>query len=209
MERDGDVFEVYTAAKMGLLAFPEMQETARLALRAITLQDLGARPKAWDKWWQRAKKRSRLDWLIEGLASEELELRAAAHRELADLAGDDFGYRAWPRARCPLHRPRSPRPTSRTSSSAGGAGTDDATGTAARAVNVERSATHRPMGSASHVVTEGASGPRHAVSIITSAAAMGQACRRGAGRSRDRPWCSASSRRCAKQQFHQAGAVSG
>gem|GEM_PF-990042 len=79
---------------LGLLAFPEMQETARLALRAITLQDLGARPKAWDKWWQRAKKRSRLDWLIEGLASEELDLRSAAHRELADLAGDDFGYRA-------------------------------------------------------------------------------------------------------------------
>jgi hypothetical protein len=35
----------------------------------------------------------RLDWLLEGLASEELELRSAAHRELAGLAGDDFGYR--------------------------------------------------------------------------------------------------------------------
>ena len=79
---------------MTLLGFNEMQEPARHALRAITLQDFGARPKAWEKWWARAKKRSRLDWLLEALSSEELSLRSAAHRELADLAGDDFGYRA-------------------------------------------------------------------------------------------------------------------
>ena len=79
---------------MSLLGFSEMQDTARQALRAITLQDLGARPKGWEKWWTRAKKRSRLDWLLEALSSEELGLRSGAHRELADLAGDDFGYRA-------------------------------------------------------------------------------------------------------------------
>ena len=78
---------------LGLLGLPEMQDTARQALRTISLQDLGSRPRAWEKWWQRAKKHSRLDWLLEGLASEELELRSAAHRELAGLAGDDFGYR--------------------------------------------------------------------------------------------------------------------
>jgi hypothetical protein len=78
---------------VSLLAFSEMQDGARLALRAISLQDLGGRPKPWDKWWQRAKKRSRVDWLIEGLQSEELSLRQAAHRELAPLTGDDFGYR--------------------------------------------------------------------------------------------------------------------
>ncbi len=78
---------------LGLLGLPEMQDTARHALRTISLQDLGSRPRAWEKWWQRAKKHSRLDWLLEGLASEELELRSAAHRELAGLAGDDFGYR--------------------------------------------------------------------------------------------------------------------
>lgn len=78
---------------IGLLNGVEMQETARKALRTITVADMGARPKAWEKWWQRAKKRSRLDWLIESLGSEELALRTAAHRELRDLAGDDFGYR--------------------------------------------------------------------------------------------------------------------
>ena len=79
---------------IGLLAQPDMQDTARRALRGVTLQDLGARPRTWEKWWAKAKKRSRLDWLIDALSSEELELRSAAHRELADLAGDDFGYRA-------------------------------------------------------------------------------------------------------------------
>jgi ribulose-5-phosphate 4-epimerase/fuculose-1-phosphate aldolase len=39
------------------------------------------------------RKRSRIDWLIDGLGSEELELRSAAWRELAALVGDDFGYR--------------------------------------------------------------------------------------------------------------------
>ncbi len=68
-------------------------DTARTALRAVTLQDHGARPRAWEKWWAKAKKLSRIDWLIEGLGSEELELRRAAHTELRTVTGDDFGYR--------------------------------------------------------------------------------------------------------------------
>ena len=71
----------------------ELAETARQALRSIALQDYGARPRGWEKWWAKAKKRSRLDWLIDALSSEELELRTQAHRELQALAGDDFGYR--------------------------------------------------------------------------------------------------------------------
>lgn len=71
----------------------ELATDAQRALRAITLQDHGVRARGWDKWWQKAKKRSRVDWLIEGLASEDRELRAIAHVELAALAGDDFGYR--------------------------------------------------------------------------------------------------------------------
>lgn len=78
---------------MGLLSSTEMQEIARRALRAITLVDHGIRSRGWEKWWARARKRSRIDWLIDGLGSEELELRSAAWRELAALAGDDFGYR--------------------------------------------------------------------------------------------------------------------
>lgn len=71
----------------------ELVEDAHQALRMITLQDFGARPRGWERWWQKAKKRSRVDWLIEGLSSEDRELRSLAHVELAALAGDDFGYR--------------------------------------------------------------------------------------------------------------------
>lgn len=78
---------------MNLLSSTEMQEIARRALRAITLVDHGTRSKGWEKWWARGRKRSRIDWLIDGLGSEELELRSAAWRELAALVGDDFGYR--------------------------------------------------------------------------------------------------------------------
>jgi hypothetical protein len=79
---------------MGLVAHPQLGSVARDSLRAITLQDFGAKPKAWDKWWQKAKKRTRIDWLLEGLLSDELELREASVRELAAIVGSDFGYRA-------------------------------------------------------------------------------------------------------------------
>ena len=80
---------------IGLLTTADatLVEATRSALRGIALQDFGTRAKAWERWWSKAKKRSRLDWLIDALSSEELGLRQDAHRELASLAGDDFGYR--------------------------------------------------------------------------------------------------------------------
>lgn len=78
---------------LGLLSSPDLQEVAARALRAITLVDFGTRAKGWEKWWSKARKRSRIDWLIDGLGSEELELRSSAWRELTSLVGDDFGYR--------------------------------------------------------------------------------------------------------------------
>ncbi len=80
-------------ALLGSVSEGALAEDVRTALRAIALADFGNRPKPWEKWWSKAKKRSRLDWLIDALSSEELELRQGAHRELASLAGDDFGYR--------------------------------------------------------------------------------------------------------------------
>jgi hypothetical protein len=72
----------------------ELAEDAHQALRVITLQDFGVRARGWDKWWQKAKKRSRVDWLIKGLQSEDRELRTIAQVELTSITGDDFGYRA-------------------------------------------------------------------------------------------------------------------
>ncbi len=70
-----------------------LADTAREALQAITLQDHGDRTRPWEKWWSRAKKASRVDWLIEALAADELDRRRAAHNELRAFTGDDLGYR--------------------------------------------------------------------------------------------------------------------
>lgn len=72
---------------------PEVARSARGALKQITLQDLGPLAKAWDRWWRRAKKKTRIDWLIEGLRSRDRDLRYIASIELTRLAGESFGYR--------------------------------------------------------------------------------------------------------------------
>jgi hypothetical protein len=81
-------------AMIALVGHPDLGAAAREALRAVTLQDFGAKVKLWDRWWQKAKKKTRIDWLLEGLLSEELVLRELAHRELSSVASSDFGYRA-------------------------------------------------------------------------------------------------------------------
>lgn len=71
----------------------ELADDLRLALRAVTLRDLGVRARGWERWWAKARKKSRVDWLLDGLDSEDRELRSIASLELTALSGDDFGYR--------------------------------------------------------------------------------------------------------------------
>lgn len=71
----------------------EVAKASRSALKQITLQDLGPLSKAWEKWWKRARKKSRIDWLIEGLRSRDRDLRYIASIELSRLSGESFGYR--------------------------------------------------------------------------------------------------------------------
>ncbi len=72
----------------------EHSEDVRQSLRAITLADFGIKARAWEKWWGRAKKQSRVDWLLDGLLSDDRELRVISHQELTALAGDAHGYHA-------------------------------------------------------------------------------------------------------------------
>ena len=71
----------------------ELAHELRTALRPITLQDFGTRGKAWQRWWAKAKRKSRMDWLIDGLSSDDRDLRAQALVELEQLTGDSFGYK--------------------------------------------------------------------------------------------------------------------
>jgi hypothetical protein len=65
---------------------------AHAALVAITADDLGDRSKRWLEWWARMGNRSRVEWLLEGLAHRTPEIRLLASSELHELTHEYFGY---------------------------------------------------------------------------------------------------------------------
>ncbi len=65
---------------------------ARRALVALTAQDFGSSERKWRKWFDGARKRHRIEWLIEGLAHKEDAIREAAINDLRRLTGEYFGY---------------------------------------------------------------------------------------------------------------------
>jgi hypothetical protein len=67
-------------------------EHARRALVALAAQDFGASERKWRKWWDGARKRHRIEWLIEGLGHKEATIREAAIHGLRRLTGEYFGY---------------------------------------------------------------------------------------------------------------------
>ena len=89
----GQLHDVHAVPLLVALLSEELGSTAHQALRTLTRHDYGFRPNGWEKWWAKAKKRSRVEWLIDALSCADLGLRTEAHRELKAAAGDDFGYR--------------------------------------------------------------------------------------------------------------------
>ncbi|HXT99211.1 MAG TPA: hypothetical protein VN853_23125 [Polyangia bacterium] len=67
-------------------------EAAHAALVALTLQDLGGKPKRWAAWWKEHEADDRMEWLFDGLGHKTTEIRAAAEQELRALTGEYFGY---------------------------------------------------------------------------------------------------------------------
>jgi hypothetical protein len=67
-------------------------EHARKALMALTAQDFGLSEKKWRKWHETARKRHRIEWLIEGLVHKEDAIREIAINDLRRLTGEYFGY---------------------------------------------------------------------------------------------------------------------
>jgi HEAT repeat protein len=65
---------------------------ARRALTALTAQDFGASERKWRKWYEAARRRHRVEWLIEGLAHKEDAIRETAINALRRLTGEYFGY---------------------------------------------------------------------------------------------------------------------
>jgi hypothetical protein len=65
---------------------------AQASLVTLTCEDLGRRPKRWLDWWTEMGNRSRVEWLLEGLAHKSPELRLLASNELYEVCGEYFGY---------------------------------------------------------------------------------------------------------------------
>ena len=67
-------------------------EHARRALVALTAQDFGTSERKWRKWYEGARTRHRIEWLIEGLAHKEDAIRESSINDLRRLTGEYFGY---------------------------------------------------------------------------------------------------------------------
>ena len=67
-------------------------EKAREELIAITKQDFGTKARRWEAWWAKHQDDDRVEWLFEGLASKEPQIRASSESELRHLTGEYFGY---------------------------------------------------------------------------------------------------------------------
>ncbi len=65
---------------------------ARRALVSLTAQDFGTSEKKWRKWYDGARSRHRIEWLIEGLGHKEDAIREGAINDLRRLTGEYFGY---------------------------------------------------------------------------------------------------------------------
>jgi len=67
-------------------------EHIRKALIALTAQDFGPSEKKWRRWYDGARRRHRIEWLIEGLGHKEDPVREASIQDLRRLTGEYFGY---------------------------------------------------------------------------------------------------------------------
>ena len=67
-------------------------EHVRKALVALTAQDFGTNERKWRKWYEGARHRHRIEWLIEGLGHKVDAVREASIQDLRRLTGEYFGY---------------------------------------------------------------------------------------------------------------------
>ncbi len=72
---------------------PEVVRAAEKALLVITTHAFGLDKGRWWAWWRDNEPKDRVEWMLDALEGPDLECRFLALQELAELAGDTFGYR--------------------------------------------------------------------------------------------------------------------
>jgi Type II secretion system (T2SS), protein E, N-terminal domain len=70
----------------------EATAIASRALVRLTTQDFGDSSRKWRHWWDKNRRRNRIEWLLEGLAHKDPELRRSAAEDLRKATGEYFGY---------------------------------------------------------------------------------------------------------------------
>ncbi|MGZ3443187.1 MAG: HEAT repeat domain-containing protein, partial [Polyangia bacterium] len=71
---------------------PLVVAAARKALVEITKQDFGTSRWRWRSWWERHRDQPRVEWMLDGLAHAEADVRLSAAEELRELTPKEFGY---------------------------------------------------------------------------------------------------------------------
>ncbi len=71
---------------------PAVVAAARKALVEVTKQDFGTSRWRWRSWWERHRDQPRVEWMLEGLAHAEAEVRLSAAEELRAVSQQEFGY---------------------------------------------------------------------------------------------------------------------
>jgi hypothetical protein len=62
------------------------------ALVGLAKQDFGISNKKWRQWWDRNRRKSRVEWLLEGLAHREADIRRSSVEDLRKATGEYFGF---------------------------------------------------------------------------------------------------------------------
>jgi hypothetical protein len=65
---------------------------ATRALVSLTKQDFGPSNRKWRQWWDKNRKRNRVEWLLEGLAHKDTQIRRSSAEDLRKATGEYFGY---------------------------------------------------------------------------------------------------------------------
>lgn len=69
-----------------------LSETVHRALCSISWQDYGRDVWKWQAWFDRHQNQPRVEWLLDGMMSEQRMIRAGAFRELIRLTRQNYGY---------------------------------------------------------------------------------------------------------------------
>jgi len=75
-----------------LSSHDEVGQSAEWALGVLTRQAFGRDTTAWEAWWKEKGGQHRVEWLIDSLNHDDIEIRRASGEELKSLTKEYFGY---------------------------------------------------------------------------------------------------------------------